>query len=467
MGCGASTATGSSSMGYEIEENNPFLATKKANDLIEQQLQMNYKREKNQTKLLLLGTGESGKSTVLKQLQLLHHGGFSHQERIQYAQVIWADAIQSMKILIVQARRLDVPLLCDDPMNYADLFECKKAVLNSQTLDFIDTSKAGGSNFLNDYVLKYSERSEKRRRNESSGKVDSLNFDNMNGKEGKNKSQDLDENSATKLENLLQNVEDLENNNLSFLNKKAHDSPTLDIQNKRIQLATAIRNLWEHDIGIQQCFDRANEFQLEGSAEYYFENIFKFSQMDYVCTDEDILRGRIKTSGITETIFQIKSREFKVLDAGGQRSERRKWIHCFEGITCILFVVAVSEYDQMLFEDEQVNRMHESLMLFQTLCNSQWFKNTPFIIFFNKIDLFQAKIKKSPLRKYFPDYQGPSTDFDASLKYFEKLFLSLNMTNKPIYIHRTCATDTKSMKFILDAVTDMIIQQNLKKSGLM
>jgi len=37
---------------------------------------------------------------------------------------------------------------------------------------------------------------------------------------------------------------------------------------------------------------------------------------------------------------------------GGQRSERKKWIHCFEDVTAIIFCVAMSEYDQVLHEDE-------------------------------------------------------------------------------------------------------------------
>lgn len=50
--------------------------------------------------------------------------------------------------------------------------------------------------------------------------------------------------------------------------------------------------------------------------------------------------------------------------------------------------------------------------------------------------------------------------------FLETNFLKINQTNKPIYVHRTCATDSKSMKFVLSAVTDMIVQQNLKKSGI-
>lgn len=98
MGCAASVP--------ENEEKDPFLHDKRINDAIEQNLQLNKQNEKNQVKLLLLGAGESGKSTVLKQMKLLHKGGFTQQERIQYSQVIWCDVVQSMKILIVQARKL-------------------------------------------------------------------------------------------------------------------------------------------------------------------------------------------------------------------------------------------------------------------------------------------------------------------------------------------------------------------------
>ena len=233
------------------------------------------------------------------------------------------------------------------------------------------------------------------------------------------------------------------------------------------EIAHAIKQLWTHDRGIRQCFHRSSEFQLEGSASYYFDNIEKFARVDYVCDDMDILKGRIKTTGITESSFKIGPSTVKVYDAGGQRSERRKWIHCFEGITAVIFVIAVSEYDQMLFEDERVNRMHESIMLLDTLLNSRWFANTPFILFLNKVDLFQEKVKRSPIRTWFPNYPGRLGDSETGLKYFESLLLSLNRNNKPMYVHRTCATDTQSMRFVLGAVTDLVIQQNLKKSGML
>lgn len=63
-------------------------------------------------------------------------------------------------------------------------------------------------------------------------------------------------------------------------------------------------------------------------------------------------------------------------------------------------------YDLKLAEDEEMNRMIESMRLFDSICNSKWFVDTSIILFLNKKDLFEEKIKTSPLRQCFPDYTG-------------------------------------------------------------
>jgi len=95
-----------------------------------------------------------------------------------------------------------------------------------------------------------------------------------------------------------------------------------------------------------------------------------------------------------------------MFDVGGQRSERKKWIHCFENVTAIIFLVAISAYDQVLVEDETVNRMQEALTLFDSICNSKWFVKTSIILFLNKIDIFKEKLLTSPLNQFFPDFDG-------------------------------------------------------------
>lgn len=63
----------------------------------------------------------------------------------------------------------------------------------------------------------------------------------------------------------------------------------------------------------------------------------------------------------------------------------------------------------MLAEDEEMNRMIESMKLFDSICNSKWFVDTSIILFLNKKDLFEEKITRSPLIICFPEYTGKLT----------------------------------------------------------
>ncbi|CEI86097.1 Putative GPA4 (Fragment) [Rhizopus microsporus] len=167
-----------------------------------------------------------------------------------------------------------------------------------------------------------------------------------------------------------------------------------------------LKILWA-DAGVQRARSEANTmFALHDNAIYFFSQLDRFWEPGYMPTDQDIVRCRAKTTGIVETTFHIGPLTYRMFDVGGQRSERKKWIHCFENVTAVLFVVAISGYDQCLVEDKDSNQMHESLMLFDSICNSVWFKNTSVILFLNKIDIFKKKIHVSPVSKWFPDFEG-------------------------------------------------------------
>ena len=105
---------------------------------------------------------------------------------------------------------------------------------------------------------------------------------------------------------------------------------------------------------MQEAVRCLREFQLNNSAMYYFNAIGRMSLPSYLPTDQDILRSRVKTTGITETTFKVGELTYKLFDGGGQRSERKKWIHSFENVTAFVFLVSLSEYGQMLYEDESV-----------------------------------------------------------------------------------------------------------------
>lgn len=135
-------------------------------------------------------------------------------------------------------------------------------------------------------------------------------------------------------------------------------------------MTEAIESLW-NDPNTSAIAERSSEFYLMDSAPYFFQHVRRIGSPDYVPNEDDVLRARSKTTGIAETRFNMGQLSIHLFDVGGQRSERKKWIHCFEAVTSIIFCVALSEYDQVLLEESGQNRMAESLVLFESVVNSR------------------------------------------------------------------------------------------------
>lgn len=94
-----------------------------------------------------------------------------------------------------------------------------------------------------------------------------------------------------------------------------------------VDILTQVDSLW-HDPVIPGVMDRQSEFYLMDSATYFFGLIPKIKLPDYVPDEADVLRARTKTTGISETRFNMGQLSIHMFDVGGQRSERKKWIHC-------------------------------------------------------------------------------------------------------------------------------------------
>src|SRR5262249_2199042 len=148
----------------------------------------------------------------------------------------------------------------------------------------------------------------------------------------------------------------------------------------------------------------------------FFEEIERIGRPEYVPSEMDILKARAVTKGITELVFKSGILTIHMMDVGGQRAERKKWIHCFQNATTVIFCVALSEYDQFLIEESGQNRLMESFQLFEYFVNSQWFFNSSIVLFLNKTDIFRKKLQHSPLSRYFPDYTG-GPDFEKAAEY--------------------------------------------------
>jgi len=316
-------------------------------------------------KMLLLGAGESGKSTIFKQMKIINKDGYSEAERKAFVGIVHSNAVSSMVNLMAAFEKLEVALPDD-------------------------------LSALNDEFGRYSE------------------------------DEKLDE-----------------------------------------TIGALVCKMWNH-AKTQEIFERKSEYQLNDSADYYFKDIERISAGSYIPTEQDVLRSRVRTTGIVQTDFKIKGLDFAMFDVGGQRNERRKWIHAFDNVHAVIFVAALSEYDQVLYEDETQNRMEEAISLFDQIVNSRWFADTSMILFLNKKDLFEMKLKKAKLSAHFSDYNGDDLNFDQAAAFFKDKFLEkCKNKDKSIYPHITCATDTKNVSFVFNAVIGIILEIQMKGSGLM
>eukprot|EP01147_Barroeca_monosierra_P005498 gene5498-7190_t len=316
-------------------------------------------------KILLLGTGESGKSTVVKQMKILYCGGFGMEERERFRMLVYRNCLRSMKSLI-------------DAMDMMDI-EFKNPALSEKAFDVLDIPEA------------------------------------------------------------------------SFVDL----APYCELFHK----------LWK-DKGLQQAYARRDEFQLSVSTEYFFNKLDALCAPDYMPDNDDILRAREATTGIHEISFEVEKATFRMLDVGGQRSERRKWIHCFENITSIIFISAANEYDQVLAEDGETNRMKESVALFSQIIGYWWFRDTSFVLFLNKQDLLEEKIKRSSLKKHFPEFKGRDGDYDAARAFIQDLYFREKPETHDLYVHFTTATNTDNIYHVFNAVRSTLIRSQLKNLNL-
>ncbi|KAI8991299.1 guanine nucleotide-binding protein alpha-2 subunit [Mycotypha africana] len=333
---------------------------------IDKQLKLEKKRAAREIKILLLGAGDSGKSTIIKQMKVIHHDGFSKTECENFRLMIFTNLVGSMQALIESMQRLKLTVDNEQNWKYLSYFE--------HTAPF-------HISIHEPFPKKYYE---------------------------------------------------------------------------------PLFSLWK-DKSIRNTFEQGHTFAFNENIKYFFDQLDRLFQPGYMPTNADIVHCRIKTTGIVETQFKQGSVIYRMFDVGGQRSERKKWIHCFDNVSAVLFVAALSGYDSCLVEDRYSNQMYEAFMLFESICNSKWFTSTSMILFLNKVDLFKEKIKRSQIVDYFPDYNGQADDFDEACEFFRRRFTQLNTNkNKRIYVHFTVATDTRLLARVMESVSDSILHENLQ-----
>ncbi|CAK5043472.1 unnamed protein product [Meloidogyne enterolobii] len=216
------------------------------------------------------------------------------------------------------------------------------------------------------------------------------------------------------------------------------------------------------------------EFYVPDNTPYLLAESSRILTPEYRPTEADVIHARASTTGVHEIFFSFRRFGIRLIDVGGQKTERRKWIHCFDNVSAILYVISLSCYDQFLEEDPSINRMDDSIELFRAMFYNQFLFKCSFILFLNKKDLFEHKLRYVPLKKFYPLFEECLVNitiddqYGEAVEFIKKMFMNVKEpeSNRHIYAHVTNATDTKNIEFVFGATCDIVLQKNLSKAGM-
>jgi len=220
------------------------------------------------------------------------------------------------------------------------------------------------------------------------------------------------------------------------------------------QLGFLLMRLWQLPDVKLVYEERDRLFQLNDGIGFLFDQLPRLCSSTYVPTSQDVLRVRIRTADYETCTYSHKNYFITIWDLGGQRSERRKWIPCVQGASAVLFVVSLSEYDQVLREDPNRPRLMETMLVFEEI--SAFLKGRiPILLAFNKVDLFQEKLKKRGINYFYKTYAGPA-EWGPSAHFIREQFLARAAPSSRIHSFFVSAIRLDSVASLWNDMRDLV-----------
>ncbi|KAF8488073.1 guanine nucleotide binding protein, alpha subunit [Gautieria morchelliformis] len=209
---------------------------------------------------------------------------------------------------------------------------------------------------------------------------------------------------------------------------------------------------------------------------FFLDDLDRIADTHYIPSDDDVLRARLKTVGVTEYRFTRETSnavgsDWRIYDVGGSRTQRAAWPPYFQDVDAIIFLAPISCFDQVLVEDTTVNRLEDTVILWKSLCSNQLLKDCNLVLFMNKTDLLAKKLQAGiRLAKYIPSYGTRANDFTTASSYlkrkFQLIFNSQSPQPRPFYCHMTSLTDMHASAKVIASVADMILHSYLRDHNM-
>ncbi|KAI0032612.1 guanine nucleotide binding protein, alpha subunit, partial [Vararia minispora EC-137] len=233
--------------------------------------------------------------------------------------------------------------------------------------------------------------------------------------------------------------------------------------------------LWEDPI-VRELLE-TKQMRMQEMSGFFLDSLDRVAGERYVPSDDDILRARIKTLGIAEYRFNLETsgnileRQWVVYDVGGHTSLVPKWAAYFDDVNAIIFLAPISCFDQTLEEDERTNRIEDSVNLWRTIVSNRLLAKTNMILFLNKCDILRQKLASGvQFGRFITSYGSRPNTFEATSGYlkrkFQQIFADHSPERRPFYCNFTSVTDPKSTSILLRDVTEIVLREHLNKSAL-
>ncbi|KAJ6608250.1 guanine nucleotide binding protein, alpha subunit [Mycena sp. CBHHK59/15] len=222
---------------------------------------------------------------------------------------------------------------------------------------------------------------------------------------------------------------------------------------------------------------RKRKIRLEEGPGFFLNDLERVTVLNYLPSDDDVLRARLKTVGVSEYTFEMEvatgretGTEWRIVDVGGSRSQVRFLCFFWGGVDAIIFLAPISGFDQVLSEDRTVNRLEDSVLLWKAVCSNKMLANVDLVLFLNKCDILERKLRRVLVR-YVRSYAERENTFEAVSQYLRSKFSAIHRECSPnprkFYAFCTSVTDTATTGGIIASVRDMVVRQHLKQSKLL
>ncbi|EJD54322.1 guanine nucleotide binding protein, alpha subunit [Auricularia subglabra TFB-10046 SS5] len=432
---------------------------KKVSDAIDAQLKEERlaSKKKKEVKVLLLGQSESGKSTTLKQFQLMYAPSAFREERFAWRGVIYLNLVRSI-------RRI-VDAICSD---YDQEVDADGEPLRPGTAASTHTAE------------KQAQFDNLRSRLQpllalEATLIRMLNGEDVSDSAPTNATKEMYVRSNAPWKKALAKVRGGSSATPSEVaTARPDDDPAHVLAANKLDMIT----LWR-DPAVREVLNK-RKMRLEESSGFFLDEIDRIAATNYVPSEDDVLKARLKTLGVVEHTFTVDTSQvglnrgidWKIYDVGGARSQRHAWIPYFDDVNAIIFLAPISTFDQTLAEDPSVNRVEDSLLLWRAICSNKLLSNTSIVLFLNKTDLLRAKLDAGvKLANFMTSYGERPNDYNSVSKYFRNKFLALHKSYsanqaREIYVHLTSVIDRQGTSSIILNVRDILLRTNLKNSQL-